>query len=384
MNDVFSPPSGSPLLGHSPASLPASCYHDEPRFRRELSHIWGRNWIYAGRINDLPALTLRRVSIAGQNLILLKDMAGTVTAFHNTCRHRGAELCGAAERPLKAKLITCPYHDWSYDLDGRLARTPFASPAADFDRAAHGLFPVAARQWNGCIFLCLADDPPDFAAASDPGASALDNWPMQALVTGHALVKEMACNWKILWENYNECLHCPGIHPALCEMVPVYRQGIMAAEEAADWHPDGGFTGTALKPGTRSWTMDGAPCGPEFPGLDERQRGLGQLFVTLLPTMYLVAHVDYVRTVSFSPLGPERTEVRAEWLFLPETLRAPGFDLARVVDFARTVILEDGAACEMNQRGLRSDRFAHGTLMPQEFDVHRFQNWVRAAMGDQP
>jgi Rieske 2Fe-2S family protein len=96
--------------------------------------------------------------------------------------------------------------------------------------------------------------------------------------------------------------------------------------------------------------------------------------------MYVVAHVDYVRAVSLRPLGPERTELRAEWLFTPETLAAPGFDLEDVTDFAATVIAEDGIASEMNQRGLKAQGFKAGRLMPQEFDVYRFQQWVRGQL----
>jgi Rieske 2Fe-2S family protein len=111
--------------------------------------------------------------------------------------------------------------------------------------------------------------------------------------------------------------------------------------------------------------------------LTPQQRNAGHYFVTLFPTTYIVAHVDYVRVGSLRPLGPERIELRTEWLFPADTLAAPGFDLDNVTKFASTVISQDSNACEMNQRGLRSSKFEHGRLMPQEFDVHRFQQWVR-------
>ena len=123
--------------------------------------------------------------------------------------------------------------------------------------------------------------------------------------------------------------------------------------------------------------MNGQPCGEEFPHLSPRQRDAGHYFVTILPTTYIVAHVDYVRVGSLRPLGPERTELRTQWLFPAGTLKAKGFDLRNVTEFASTVISQDARACEMNQRGLRSSKFEHGRLMPQEFDVHRFQQWVR-------
>ncbi len=370
----------SPLLDRSPASLPAHFYTDPAHYDREIKQIWARNWIYAGRVNDHPPMTVRRLSVAGQNLILVKDQAGEFACFHNTCRHRGAELCQAEESVLKAKLISCPYHEWSYDLRGNLVRMPFVSATPDFKKEDHGLFRVQLKQWNGFVFVCLADDAPDFDQAPDMGPNALANWPMADLVTGHTWVTEIACNWKIFWENYNECLHCPSIHPELCDTVPIYGRGYMAPNEAPDWTPNSPVSGPALKAGARSWTVNGQPCGEEFPGLSPRQRDAGHYFVTLLPTAYIVAHVDYVRVGSLRPLGPERTELRTQWLFPAGTLKAKGFDLRNVTEFASTVISQDASACEMNQRGLRSSKFEHGRLMPQEFDVHRFQQWIRAQL----
>lgn len=380
MNEVSALPAGSPLLDHCPPSLPAVAYLDPAWYAAEERAIWRRHWIYVGRDRDLPPMTMRRLSVGGQNLVLVKDREGAVTAFHNTCRHRGAELCPVDEKSLKSRLISCPYHQWSYSLAGDLVRTPFVSVTEDFRKEEHGLFRVHVRAWNGFLFVSLADDPPAFEDASDFGISALDNWPMADLVTGHTWVKELQCNWKVFWENYNECLHCPGIHPELSDMVPIYSKGYMAPNEAPDWRPDDAHA-PALKSGAKSWTMNGAPCGPEFPGLTQAERDAGQTFVTFLPTMFVVAHVDYVRVVSLRPLGPERTELKAEWLFAAETLAAPGFDLGNVVNFAGLVMSQDGGACEMNQRGLRSERFQRGTLMPQEFDVFRFQEWVRGEMG---
>ena len=370
-------PKVSPLLSHCPPTLPSRAYYDADWFERERQAIWARNWLYAGRVDAFAPGTIRRLALAGASVIVACDPQGGLSAFHNTCRHRGAEICPQDRIAYNGRLIRCPYHAWAYDGRGRLVSTGLGTPTADFDPAAHGLFPVALTEWNGFVFLCLADDPPAFRP--DPGTGSLEAWPMADLVVGHAYDRTLACNWKIFWENYNECLHCPGIHPALSDRVPVYRRGIMSESEAPDWQP-GTPPGPALKPGAHSWTVSGQPCGPEFVGLTEAQRAAGHFFVTLYPTMFVVAHVDYVRAVSLVPVGPETTRLRAEWLFLPETLAAPGFDLADVVDFATGVLEEDGAACEMNQRGLRSPRYDRGRLMPQEFDIHAFHNWVLAQL----
>ena len=383
MAAITTPQPGSPLLDHCPESLPAAFYYDPAHHARELKQIWARNWIYAGRSNDLAPMTIRRLSVADQNLILVKDRDGAITCFYNTCRHRGSELCHAAESQLKSRLITCPYHAWSYDLAGQLVRTPFVSLTPDFRKEDHGLYNVHVKQWNGFVFICLSDTPPDFSKAPDLGVHALDNWPMEDLITGHRLVKRIACNWKVFWENYNECLHCPGIHPELCDMVPIYSKGYMAANDDPGWTPEQADQGTRLRAGASTWTMNGKPCGPAFPQLTDEERARGQTFVTLVPTMYVVAHIDYVRAVSLVPMGPEETELRAEWLFPKGTLESPGFDLGNVTDFATTVMQQDGAASEMNQRGLHSSAFKAGRLMPQEFDVYHFQQWVRRQLAQE-
>jgi len=367
----------SPLLDHCPESLPAWVYRDAAWYGKEMKAIFAREWINVGRRADLPPGTMRRIEVAGQRLILCHDREGRITCFHNTCRHRGAELCSAPEQPL-GKLITCKYHNWSYATDGRLVSTAFGTPTEDFRREDHGLFAVHVKLWNGFVFVCLADTPPEFT--TDVGTEALDNWPMERLVTGHRMDKVVACNWKIFWENFNECLHCPGVHPELCELVPVYGQGVMAPNEARGWTPDAPQPQSNLKPGAATWTGTGAPCGPEFPDLTPEERASGYTFVTLWPTMFVVAHVDYVRSVTLTPVGPEQTRLTVEWYFAPETLAQPGFDAGAVADFAKIVLQQDAEVAEMNQRGLHSDRFVAGRLMPQEFDLAKFHDWVRARM----
>jgi Rieske 2Fe-2S family protein len=135
-----------------------------------------------------------------------------------------------------------------------------------------------------------------------------------------------------------------------------------------------------LSEGARTWTVNGKPCGPEFPDLTEDERAEGARFLTFYPTSYITAHVDFLRVGTIRPLGPERTLLTIDWLFAPETLAGPGFDLANAVEFVAEVIDEDAMACEMNQRGLASDRYRAGTLMPQEFDIAHFHSWLRARL----
>ena len=368
----------SPLLTRCPPGLPRDAYVSPDWYAHEIRAVWAKGWVCVGRVNDLPPGTIRPVTIAGAPVILCRTSEGEVAAWHNTCRHRGAELCAAEAR--LGKLITCPYHAWAYAAtDGRLVATGPATPTDEFRKDAHGLYAVQSMVWSGFLLLSLNPDPGPLTP--DMGLGALDNWPMDSLVTGHRISRDLACNWKVFWENYNECLHCPGIHPELVDMVPVYKQGVMSPAEAPGWQPPSPGN---LKPGARTWTMDGQPCGPAFANLTEAQRLAGYTFVTLYPTMYVVAHIDHVRAVRLEPTGPETTRLTAEWLFPPDTLAQPGFDAAQVAAFATIVLDQDGAAAAINQRGLRSPAYTSATLMPQEFDIARFHQWVQHLMETTP
>ena len=369
-------PIPSPRLKFCPATLPAAVYFDADWYAREMATVFARNWICVGRLADFATGTMRRAQVGAADVIVCRAADGAVSAYHNTCRHRGAELCRAAVAPL-GKLIRCPYHAFAYAAeDGRLVATGHAVTTADFDRAAHGLLPVAVRVWAGFLFLNTGEAAGDLAADVDLGV--LDHWPMEGLVTGHVWQAEIACNWKVFWENYSECLHCPGIHPELCDRVPIYARGIMAESEAVGW--DGSMSAGNLKPGAESWTPTGAACGPTFPLLTQAERAAGFQFVTLWPTAYVVAHVDHVRAVRIVPLSPVRTALVVEWYFVPEVLAQPGFDAAAVAEFAKTVLRQDGEAAEMNQRGMMSPAYFGGTLMPEEYEIHRFHQWLLQEM----
>lgn len=370
----------SPILDHCPETLPAGAYYDADWFRREQATVWARNWVYVGRLNDLRPGTMRKVQVGAASVMLGRTPDGDLSAFHNMCRHRGAELCSHDEEPM-GKLVTCKYHAWSYAAkDGRLMATGHARPTDDFRKAEHGLLKVAVKVWNGFVFVNLLQTPGDLEP--DMGLNSLDNWPMDSLVTGHRMVKDLACNWKVFWENYNECLHCPGVHPELCDLVPIYKTGIMGRNESPEWTPEEAPQ-AMLKEGAKTWTGSGKPCGPEFPNLTAIERQNGYNFVTLYPTMFVVAHVDYVRSVKIEATGPETTRLTVEWYFPQATLDQPGFDAAEVAAFAKIVMAQDGEVAELNQRGIRSPAYTSGTLMPEEYAIHDFHKWLMRNMNEE-
>ncbi len=373
-------------LKRSEPTLPAIWYYDASHHDRELREIWYRQWVYVCRSDALSdPMTFRTVEIGTQNILVLRDAGGTIRAFHNTCRHRGSRLCTQDAGRMKSSLIVCPYHQWSYASDGRLVRTTSIAEAPDFDRDDYALFDVHVLEWRGCVFVCLADEPPSIDESFSRRNEVFSRWPLETLSTGHSWRKTMACNWKTFWENFNECLHCPNVHPELCELVPIYGRRISKVRDAPDWQEhmatgDPGYVG-GLREGAESWTSDGSPAGDTLAGLGAAEVAMGQTYFVSLPSAFIACHADYMRIVRILPLGAEATEVQAEWLFPPETLTRPDFDLAKVVDFGILVMEQDATASELNQQGLRSIRFEKGVLMPEEHHVFDFQNWVRGCLG---
>lgn len=366
-------------------TLPSEQYYEPQHFERELQRIWYRNWVYLCRSDALAEpLDYRTFQLGTQPILVLRDEAGQLRAFFNTCRHRGSLLCSQGQGRLGSKALTCPYHGWTYDLRGQLARIPTHGRPRPIELGDLRLYSVAITEWRGFVFVCLTQAPPPFASALDDGIEALSHWPLEQLLTGHTRRWLLGCNWKVFWENYNECLHCPSVHPALTSLVPIYRRGIMTERDDPRWRDHASSTDPSYKGGLRagaeSWSSDGRAAGYRFPGLSQEERRAGHHFVTAVPSLYVVAHVDYVRAVRLWPLAPEQTELQAEWLFPRETLADPTFDMNNAIDFVAGVIAEDGAACERAQRGLHAAPHRTGLLLPEEYEIHRFHDWVRAQL----
>ena len=376
------------------AGLPATWYHDPDHYRRELARIWSNTWIAAARESELAGPgDFRVVDIGDQSILLLRSTEGGVRAFHNTCRHRGSILCTEAQGRLRDQRIVCPYHAWSYDLEGRLCATPHRMPVADFDLSTRGLFPVQAGCWGGFVFVHLGGPATGTAGADTPGtallplAQALGDLPVRfaryrldRLAVGPRIVVDVKANWKLICENFCECLHCPPVHPELCRIVPAYR-------EAGAWglHQDG--SGTPLpettpeyRPGAVTLTLDGSARVAPFACIDARERATLYAPALLPPNLFLNVHPDYVNSHMMFPTGPETVRIVYDWLFEPEALGDPAFDLEHYVALWRTTNAQDARNCEWQQRGVHAAPFTAGQYMPQEFDCHRFAQWVRAAL----
>ena len=365
--------------------LPASAYFDAEHYAAEMRRIWHRNWIYVGRSSELSGpRSFRTFELGDQRLLLVRDDRGTLRGFHNTCRHRGALLCREGHGTLRSSAIICPYHAWVYDLEGALLRTSSKIDARGFDVADYPLYPVQLQEWRGFVFVALSSSPPPFERLFDLPLERFDAWPLEDLRVAHVLQKTISCNWKVFWENYNECLHCPSVHPQLSALVPIYGRGLLEERDDPQWRSHAGdadprFKG-GLRAGAQSWTVDGALSGHVFPKVSAEDRKLGAVYLTGLPSIFLVGHADYVRVVRLRPLGPELTELTVEYLFSAASIADPTLDIANAVAFTNKVMTEDAEVCELNQGGLRSAAHVSGVVMPEEYVIKQFHDWVSAEL----
>jgi phenylpropionate dioxygenase-like ring-hydroxylating dioxygenase large terminal subunit len=349
--------------------LPAAAYRSADVFDWEASRFFAGSWFCVGRSEELvgPA-QVRGVRAAGESVLLAND-GETVRAFSNVCRHRGHELApvGAA---LDARLIRCPYHAWSYRLDGTLKAAPTFIGRLEEDD--YPLVELGVATWRGWLFVNLDGGAGSIGAHVGNLDAVVAAYDVAALVTGHLQVYEVDANWKLLIENFNECYHCTSIHPALCELTPV--------DSGADLVPTGLWCGGTmdLKPHASTMSMDGTTPLPPLPGVsgDALRR---VIYVTLFPNLLISAHPDYVLAHRLTPLAPGRTAVECTWLFSPDAVSGAGFDPSYAVDFWDLTNQEDWSVCEGVQRGLANSGYRPGPLSSWEATVYQFLTMVARA-----
>ena len=343
-------------------------------FQLERERLFHATWFCAARADALrEPRDAAVVDVAGESIILLRDEEGVLRAFFNVCRHRGSRLCDEGGRLPRA--IRCPYHAWSYGLDGRLLGTPNVAEDEQLPRDELGLVPVALELWEGFVWLDLSGSAPPLHeqftrwGSDDPRQWA--RYGLGELVVGARREYDVAANWKIIVENYNECLHCPTVHPSLVPVVPLYRFG--EVEEA----PGEGGSGNRLADGLTSFSTTGRSALPTLPGLSEEDANTF-FGVTLLPNLIINYHSDNVSTFHLFPQAADRTRVVCDYLFRPETVAQPGFDPSEVVEFRHQLALEDWDVCRRAQQGVGSAAFAGGGVLPYaDRYVHAFHEQYR-------
>jgi len=353
--------------------LPPRSFTDPSVLDWELENLFSRGWICAGHVSAVsePGAFLAR-EVGDESFVVIGGSDGQVRAFFNVCRHRGARIFNEPEGRLRGR-ICCPYHAWSYELDGSLVNTRHTEGLEDFDPACYGLSPVRVAVVGGLVLVDLSGEAPPADEHVGELAPYLERYRTSDLEPGGERVYEVEANWKAIAENYNECLHCPGVHPEL-NALSHYASG-------EDVEGEGAWCGGSMTLSEGAETMgtgDGRRGGrPPIAGLERSELGYVYYFA-LFPNGLVSLHPDYVMLHTLWPRDSGRTEVRCEWLFEPATIAAPGFDPADAIDFWDQVNREDWHVCELAQKGVGSRGYTAGRYSTHEGDVHAFDGMVAA------
>ena len=351
----------------SARTLPGEAYTSDGVFRLELAEIFGRMWLCIGREADVPKPgDFFTHEIGAERLLVVRGGDGAVRAFFNVCRHRGSRIVDAAHGEGLERL-RCPYHSWTYALDGRLGHAP--RMAADFDRTEFPLLQARLETFAGFLFVNLDEraEPLERYLADLPD---LRRYRMAELLRGRRAEYEIAANWKFVCENYSECYHCPGVHPQLFRISDYLAPGLRVLEAG------GCFNGgaMALRDGFATMSMSGRSSLPQIPGLpaDDHRK---VFYYLVYPNLLLSPHPDYVLTHTIWPLAPGRSRIVCEWLFTREAVAMPGFDPSDVVEFWDLTNRQDWGLCERAQAGAASRGYRPGPYQPSEDCVHTFDRW---------
>ena len=372
-------PAAPDAAGSLLPTLAGSWYTDPAVFVREQEHVFERMWFCAVRSGELAGPgAFQRVQVGRESVLVVRGRDGELRAFLNVCRHRGAQLCTEDAGQLRRNL-QCPYHAWTYSLDGRLVAAPNLATMPDVDRAQFGLHPVHLREWLGYAWLCLADDPPSFeqdvlgAVVQRLGdLASIERYRAQDLVVGRRITYDVAANWKLIVENFMECYHCATIHPELTEMLPEFVGGF-----AAQYYVGHGAEFAASAEG---FTVDGSAGFDRLPGVaDEQDRRY--YAITIKPTVFLNLVPDHVIVHRMYPVAVDRTVVECDWLYAPDVVSS-GRDVSRSVELFHRVNVQDFDACERTQPAMSSRAYADGgVLVPAEHHLAAFHDWLRDKVG---
>jgi glycine betaine catabolism A len=351
-------------------SLPRRSYTSEQEFAAEREAVLFAGWFCVGREESIPGpRDYLTADVAGESILVVRNAGGGLAGFYNLCRHRGSRLVagsGCAPRGT----IRCPYHGWTYGLDGALRSAPFLPELRRYTERL-SLHPVAVATWGGFVFARLGQGEAAPLAAQLGGAdSRLAEYPLADLRTAHRLVYRVAANWKVILENYNECYHCGPVHPELCELVPAFARG----GGDLDWD-----AGIPHRAGAYTFTSTGTTSRAPFPGLSERARTRhhGEL---VLPNLMLSLSADHVAAFTVWPQDAGHTTVVCDFLFHPDEIGRDGFDPGDAVTFWDLVNRQDWSICERVQDGMRSRMFTVGFLGPMEQPSADVGRYVRSAL----
>jgi glycine betaine catabolism A len=326
-------------------------------FAQEQKEIFSKQWVLVGHQNQIAnAGDYFTTEVGGESLIIVRDKRGAIHGFYNVCRHRGSRLI--ENRNGQSAAIQCPYHAWTYSLDGRLIGAPHMDEVSGFYKADYSLHAANLALWEGFIFVNLGESPAAVAEWFKPLAGKFSRWSMSALRSAKRIEYDVRANWKLIFENYSECYHCSGVHPELSKISP--------SDSAENDLTEGPFLGGFMRIAKgKSLTMSGKSCALSVG--DFGQEDFHRVFYySLFPNMLLSLHPDYAMVHQLCPLTPARTLILCDWLFHSEAFAREDFKPEDAIEFWDMTNKQDWHVCELSQQGIASRAYEPGPYSPRE------------------
>lgn len=345
----------------------------ESIYQRETERIFCRNWLCVGRASEfLSGTGVRPWTWEGQNLLVVRGDDNQLRVFGNFCRHRGSVLVTPESCERIGHRLQCPYHAWTYDRQGGLRAAPNMEGVVGFDAAEYGLLTIPSEVVGGFLWINFtpAQTAADFLS---PLADYWPAWGLNDLVVATEIRYEVRANWKLIFQNYNECYHCPVVHPALNRLTP-YQGSSNACEQ-------GPILGGPMRLASDCQTMSesGRAVGPLLPGLDVEQKR-NVYYFTIFPSLFLSLHPDYVLTHRLQRLEPGRTEVVCQFLWRADTLVGADVDLGPAVRFWDLTNRQDWEVCQWTQTGMQNLAYVPGPYSNLESIVAAFDRHYLAEL----
>jgi Rieske 2Fe-2S family protein len=350
-------------------SLPQKYFVSPEVFADERKKIFLNEWLLVGHQSQVASPGDYIVQdVNRESIIVIRDKDEETRAFYNVCRHRGTRLkedaCG------HASAIQCPYHAWTYGLDGRLIGAPHMDDVPGFDKADYPLHLVNLELWEGFIFVNLANNPMPLENWFAPLAGKFSHWNIATLRPAKRVEYDVRANWKLMFENYSECYHCPGVHPQLQKVSPY--------DSAENDLREGPFLGGFMKinPG-KSLTMSGNACAAFVGQIENLQQ---VFYYSIFPNMLLSLHPEYVMVHQIWPQSPERTLILCDWLFHPDAFARKDFNPQDAIEFWDMTNKQDWHVCELSQQGIASRAYKPGPYSSREWIPAAWDEYYRSAM----
>jgi phenylpropionate dioxygenase-like ring-hydroxylating dioxygenase large terminal subunit len=340
--------------------LPRDYYFDPAIFAKEMDRVISRQWAFVGHVSQIPKVGDYFVhKLLNESVVIVRESADKISGYLNVCRHRGHELCKKSSG--NAKRFSCPYHYWSYGLDGSLANVPGVPDGTRFDYKEFPLWDVHVENYQGFIFACSSNEkPPALSEKFSQLTADLAMLETEKLKEAHREVYEINANWKTLLENYLECDHCQAGHVTLCHTIDVN-----AMFDGSTWEAPF-FTGkTPLKEGIKTSSMNGELVSIPLGKLKDRsevETGFGLGFGILPGLIRVIIHVDHVVIHALRPISVDRVEWVTRWYVREDAVEGQDYDIAKLTEVWLVTNSEDKAFCESAYRGLQSKRFTPGPL----------------------